>query len=212
MKYSLTIIGYLVFFNCILSCSNNSKAAETEGEYPEVEEVIPEAPSESLEEILAKYPEESFEDRFESMNPWRRGYFKNEWDEDLPDKPYLYTTLPGTGWDIYIGYESALSSQTASGVFGFSIMDEHGKTSMYGPVNILVRGTDGETKVLLVTRVDKGVAYVADPAEVEGFKYYLNTDQFDILLEFDKYNERHKTQAHWWSEAGFFQHAIETML
>lgn len=37
-------------------------------------------------------------------------------------------------------------------------------------------------------------------------------DYEDILLEFDKYNERHKTKAHWWSEPGSFNHAIDTML
>ena len=80
------------------------------------------------------------------------------------------------------------------------------------PVNILIRGADGETKNVPVTDVTDGVAYITDPGAVAVLMDYLNTDQFDILLEFDKYNERHKTKAHWWSEPGFFNHAIDTML
>ena len=211
MRNCLSITGLVFFLVSIVSCSN--KKNETEEEYPLLEEeAVMEAPSESLEDIFAKHPEESFEERFESMNPWRKAYFKNEWDEDRPDKPYLYTTLSGTGWGIQISYESAESTNTLSGVFAIFITDEHGKTSMYGPVNILVRGSDDETKIMPVTEVHDGVAYIADPYVVEGFKEYLNSDQFDILLEFEKYNERHKTKAHWWSEPGFFKHAVETML
>lgn len=228
MKCSLTIIGCFVLFNSMISCSYNNKAAKVECEYPEVdgnhpeaeveypaaEEAIVEAPApcESLEEICANIPKESFEERFESMNPWRKGYFKNEWGEDNPNLPYIYTTITGSAWDIHVGYESAKSTQTASGVFGIYIMDEHGHTSMYAPVNILIRGADGETKNVPVTDVTDGVAYITNPGAVAVLMDYLNTDQFDILLEFDKYNERHATQARWEASPGSYGEAINKLL
>lgn len=192
-------------------CSIKSKEAENavDDEYPAFAE---EAQAENLEDILAKFPEESFDERFESMNPWRKGYFKNEWDEDIPDNPYIYTILSGSPWDVRIAYESAQSSQTTSGVFGINIMDEHDATSIEGPVTILVRGSDGETKTIPVSKFSGGTIYIADPMAVESLKGYLNNDEFDILLDFEKYLERHKTKAHWWSDSGFFQRAIETML
>ena len=165
-----------------------------------------------FEEALAMAADMNEDDGLSIGNPWRKGYFKNEWGEDNPNLPYIYTTISGSAWDIHVGYESAKSTKTASGVFGIYIMDEHGHTSMYAPVNILIRGADGETKNVPVTDVTDGVAYITDPGAVAVLMDYLNTDQFDILLEFDKYNERHKTKAHWWSEPGFFNHAIETML
>lgn len=208
-------IATIILAIAIIALCGNKDSSINENSYGYTEESpIPSDKEQiaALEKMYADTPEASFEERFELMNPWHKGYFKNEWGEDNPNQPYIYTTLSGAAWNIHIGYESAQSSQTTSGVFGLYIMDSDGKTSMFGPVNILVRGSDGETMSVPVTDVSDGVAYIADPGAVEGLKVYLNSDQFDILMEFDKYNERHKTQAHWWSESGFFQHAIDTML
>ena len=84
--------------------------------------------------------------------------------------------------------------------------------NLYAPGNSLVRGSDGEAKTIPVSKFSGGTIYIADPMAVESLKEYLNNHEFDLLLDFEKYLERHKTKTHWWSEQVFFQRAIETIL
>ena len=207
------VVGLLaVIFLFILAGNNTDDSQINIDESPGWEAAKAEADAQ-FEEVLANAAEMNGDDDGLSLgNPWRKDYFHNEWGEDMPEHPYIYTTLSGSAWNIHIGYESAQSTGTASGVFGLYIMDDdYRKTSMLEPVNILVRGSDGETKIVPVTAVNNGVAYIADPETVEGLKAYLNSEQFDILMEFDKYNERHQTKARW-DYPGFFQEAIDKML
>lgn len=164
------------------------------------------------EEAISGWQEESFEEQFERRNPWHKEYFKDEWGEPNTSKPYIYTTLQGTSWNIHIDY-SLDSSDGPYELFRLYLVDEEGHiTSSYGPVNILIRGSDGVTQEVEVTGTRGSVTFIEAPSTVMTLKHYLDQEEFDILMEFEKYNERHTTKATWYCDPGFFQHAIDTML
>lgn len=145
-------------------------------------------------------------------NPWRKDFFQNEWGEDITNSPYLYTVLNGSGWDIHIDYIPP-TSDFRWGAFRFWLLDNDGRlTSSYGPVNILVRGSDGETNSIEVTGTRDGITFVEEPASIETLKHYLNQESFDIRMEFEKYNERHSTQARWNSSDSSLLEAIDKLL
>lgn len=161
---------------------------------------------------MANAPDVNSDEYFETYNPWHIEYLHDEWGEDDTTYPFLSTYLQGTGWNIKLDYMPP-TSENPNGLFRLQLVDEDGQSKdMFGPVNILIRGSDGETKAVPVTGVAHGIAFVEDPATVEGLKWYLNKDNFDILMEFEKYNERHRTKARWESTPGFFQSAIDIML
>lgn len=207
-----TFIAHCFIFSTLLFCSCGKKdAANTPAanEYavPSDEEQLAE-----LERICSQLPEESFEDRFECFNPWHKDYFKNEWGEQDLTKPYLYATMGGSNWNIHIDYLPA-DSEDPYGIFRFYIVDSDGYiTSSYEPVNILVRGSDGETMVVDVTGTRDYVTFVEDPSTVYALMQMLDQETFDIQMQFGKWNERHSTQAKWYCDPGFFRHAIDTML
>ena len=159
-----------------------------------------------------EYAEEEFGDGLTLGNPWRKDYFKNEWGEQNSDSPFIYTVLDGSGWDIHIDYIPP-TEEMRWGLFRFYLLDSDGHlTSSYGPVNILVRGADGETSSIEATGTRDGITFVEDPSEIETLKHYLDEESFDIQLEFEKYNERHKTQAHWDACKGSFEEAKNKLL
>lgn len=146
------------------------------------------------------------------FNPWRKDFLHNEWGEDDPNYPYLYTVLDGTSWNIQLDYMPPRSEADWES-FRFYLLDRDGHiTSSYAPVNILIRGSDGETKFVEVTGTRDGITFVEDPTTVEALKYYLDHESFDIRMEFGKYNERHATQSRWECHPGSFQEAIDKFL
>lgn len=145
-------------------------------------------------------------------NPWRKDYFKNEWGEKNENSPMIYTILTGTGWDIHIDYVPP-TEESRWGLFRLYLVDEDGKmTNSSGPVTIQVRNIEGDTDVVEVTGTRDGVTFIEDPTSIEILKHYLDQETFDIRVEFEKYNERHATQARWEIASGSFQEAIDKLL
>lgn len=184
--------------------TNNKFSRETEYSYsiPSDEQQI-----EELQKMYNDVPEKSFKDKFESFNPWHLEHFQNEWGEDT-EKAYIYTILSGNSWNIRIDYIPE-DLQATSGVFRFSITDNEGHIqNMYGPVYIIVRDRSGENLSIPVLGVKGSIAFVEDSDAVDGLKALLDNEDFDIRMEFEKYNERHSTQARWESTPGSLQEAI----
>lgn len=211
---SLLAVGFIISLSLTLGCNKTAEQKGSESEDSRYETTI--SPEEladaSLEAAYRNMPEESFEEVYERLNPWRKDYYKNDWDEDMTENPYIYSEISGNTWDIHIEYTLAFT-QFPDGAFRIYLLDEGRGTTMYGPVKLLVRGADGETINIEVDNVDDSVAYIVNPSSVELLKSYLNTEGFDILLEFDKWNERHQTKGQWWaSEPGYLQYSIDTML
>ena len=157
-------------------------------------------------------PQADLEDCFEFRNPWHKEYFHNDWGEDDTAHPMLVTHIIGESlWNLRIEYIPPTEDLPLEW-FRVFITEDGNITSMYGPAEILVRGSDGETHNVEVSTVEDYAAYIGEPSSVNILKYYLNQDQFDIRINFEKWNERHHTQGRWWSDAGYFQRAINTML
>lgn len=166
----------------------------------------------ALEEILSRMHEDSFVERFDRFNPWHKMYFQNEWGEPDTDKPYLSAPLHGNSWDISLDYMPP-EEDYPYGSFRLYLVDRDGHmTSSYGPVNFLIRGSAGEAKIVTITGTKDGFTFIEDQSTVYALKHYLDQEEFDFQLEFEKYNERHVTRGKWYCDKGFFQHAIETML
>lgn len=183
--------------------SNNGPDGVTEEAETDVENYLDSSFSNAMGENSDEY--------FETFNPWQVHNFVNEWGEETEHK-FLSTVIQASGWDINIQYKPG-ETQLPQGAFRFSIIDDDGHTEeMWGPVNIYIRGSDGETKAVEVTGVRDNLAFVEDPNTVAELKYYFDQENFDIRMEFEKYLERHTSQGRWESTPGFFKRAIETML
>ncbi|MDE7438765.1 MAG: hypothetical protein K2M93_09810 [Muribaculaceae bacterium] len=202
--YSLVLMLPISLFS--VSCSSKTNTSQINAtDYEENDSI-------ALAKILEDWPEESDEERFEYANPWRLNHFKNEWGEENPNAPFLSTNLQSTPWDINLDFVPS-DDITPAGSFRLYIMDSDGmKTDLMGPVSMYVRGADGETYSLEITGVRDGIVFIEDPATVIALKEYLNNEEFDFRLEFEKYLERHSTQGHWSSTPGFFQRAVDKLL
>lgn len=143
-------------------------------------------------------------------NPWRKDYFGNEWDEPIPSKPMLYSTIGESYWGIRIEYVPP-TNEVPQEVFRFFITKDGKITEVYGPIEILVRGADGETKKVEVADEKDYPAYIIDPSTVDALKFYFNQEQFDIRINFDIYGEGH-SQGQWRSAPGSLQEAIDKLL
>lgn len=165
-----------------------------------------------FEEALAMAADMNEDDGLSIGNPWRKEYFRNEWGEEITDSPFIYTVLDGTGWKIQIDFIPP-TQEWRWGMFRFYLLDnDYRKTSSYGPINILVRGSDGETRVIDVAETRDGITYVIEPSAITLLSHYLDQETFDIRMEFDKYNERHATQARWEASPGSYGEAINKLL
>lgn len=206
---SVIVIILIVVIVAIATSGNNDGTNGQIASDAYKEEIV--APSDEdqiveLEGNHTDYPDDMSE-QGDILNPWRLDYFKN--DRGDTTSPMIYAVLSGTAWDIHIDYHQ----NHGAGTFRIYIEDDEGhKEDMYAPVNILVRGSDGETRIVEVTGVRNGIVFIEDPATVEGLSMYLNNDNFDILMEFSKYNERHSTKARWESAHGCFKSAIDKWL
>lgn len=191
----------------LASCGNKSKrdyASEEDSTIEIMEEYVDPSYSYAQEETMDFSEYDSGEDYTLTANPWTKDYFHNEWGEDDMDSPFIYTVLGSTPWNLKLDYIPPTSAQP-TGLFRFSLLnDEGGYEDMFGPVNILIRAADGETKAIKVTGVKNSVAFVEDPATVTSLKRHLDQDDFDILMQFEKYNERHRVQTRWESTPGLF--------
>lgn len=202
----LGCIGTMVAIVIILRSTHDSKAPTYP--YDSEELVISDA---STVTYGYDYPEE-IADELPIGNPWRKDYFHNEWGEDITDSPFIYTVLDGTSWNIHIDYIPP-TDEMRWGLFRVYLVDDEGHiTDSFGPVNILIRGSDGETNALEITGTRDGITFIEDPSTIEELKYYLNQSMFDIRMEFEKYNERHATQARLESYPGLFLEAIDKLL
>ena len=166
--------------------------------------------SEDVNDIIVY--EDTIADAFVPSSRWHINYFNNEWGEPNKEDAFLYTTIGGNAWNIRVDYIPS-SEEYPYGSFRFSIRDKYGyleKSS--GPVYIIVRGPDGETKNVEVAGTNNSLTFVEDPATVYALKLYFDQYDFDIKMEFDKWLERHSTQGRWIATPGDFQKAIETLL
>lgn len=201
---AITVIVVLI----VIFASSGEKATEAP-EY--IATPTEEEQQAALEEIFADYPEESFEEQFESFNPWHVDYFTNEWGEPDTSKPMLYSTIGDSYWGIRIQYVPA-TEEIPQDVFRFLVTQNGEIANAYGPLEILFRGADGETKRVDVMNEMDYPAYVVEPSTVNALKYYLNHEEFDLRINFGIWNERHHAQGRWTSTPGFFQEAINKLL
>lgn len=173
------------------------------------------ADEEILEDTIAYADEDdeyALNDGLTLGNPWRKDYFKNEWGEINENSPMIYAIIKGSGWDIHIDYVPP-TDELRWGLFRFYLLDDDGHlTNSYGPVSILIRDYTGNTESIEVTGTKDGVTFVEDPTYIEMLKHYLDQEQFDIQMEYEKYNERHRTQAHWDASLGSFGEAVNNLL
>lgn len=195
----------------IVVCNNNDATQINTNEAQGLEAAKTESDAQ-FEEALAMAADMNEDEGLTIGNPWRKDYFHNEWGEEITDSPFIYTILDGTGWKIQIDFIPP-TQEWRWGMFRFYLLDnDYRKTSSYDPVNILVRGSDGETRVIDVTETRDGITYVIEPSAITLLSHYLDQETFDIRMEFDKYNERHATQARWESSPGSYQEAITKLL
>lgn len=213
-KKALIIGAVILVAIIIVICLISSKATST----PSVsnDETLDWAAAEAeaqahMDEVLANCISEDSDEYFELHNRWHIQHFKNEWGEET-DRGYIYTILSGTGWNMRIDYIPG-DEQAPNGVFRFSIVDNEGFIEdMDGPANIIVREANKETYEVDVKGVQGSMAFVEDALSVEGLKQILDQGSFDILMEFEKYNERHRCQAKFEDTPGFFSRAETSML
>jgi len=202
----LAIVLVIIFKGDKTPSHNPEISDESEYAIPSDEEQIAE-----LQNLYTDIPEETFEEQFDTFNPWRVEHFLNEWGEETEHK-FLSTVIQASGWNINIQYKPG-DTQLPQGAFRFSIVDDDGHTEeMWDPVNIYIRGSDGETKAVEVTGVRNNLAFVEDPNTVAALKYYFDQENFDIRMEFEKYLERHTSQGRWESTPGYFNRAVEILL
>lgn len=205
---SAAIIVVVVILVIVLS--NAKKGNRYNGEFAEEFEVADsciDVPGETFDEW-----DEEPSDGLTIGNPWRKGFFLNEWGEENPNKPYIYATIDGTGLDIHIDYVPP-TEESRWGVFRFYLEDNDGHfTESSGPVNIIVRAANGHTEYIEITGTREGITFVEDPGSIEILKHYLDEEQVDIQMEYVKYNERHKTQGRLESTRGSFGEAINKLL
>ena len=198
-----TVVLVLIGLFAVISLGDNSMVSNTE--------TILEVAADPIDYSLFEEVDVNSDEYFETHNRWKLSHFTNEWGEEKPDDPFLYTTLYSSQWNIRVDYIPPYSDNP-HGLFRFSILDKDGhKENSYGPVDIIVRGTDGETKSVEITATENGFTYVQDPATVEGLKYYFDHEDFDIKIEFENYLERHSAQSHWTCYPGFFTRAINSI-
>lgn len=147
-----------------------------------------------------------------NMYPWNLEYIPNEWGESDYSRPFIYTILDGTSWNLNIEYVIP-SEAIPTGFFIFSIVDDDGhKENSYSPVNIFVRGSDGETKSVKVAQTTDGYTLVSDPLTVAALRYYFDRENFDIRMEFGKWNEEHSTRAFWSCRPGAFMQIVNSLI
>lgn len=203
IQTSIAVIAIIVIIMVSISSGKESK----ETYYTDNEEVLADTIAYATED-----DEYALHDDLTLGNPWRKDYFHNEWGEENQNAPFIYATIKGDGLDIHVDYVPP-TEQSRWGVFRFYLLDDDGHmTSSYGPVNILLRDTNGETESIEVTGTKDGVTFVEDPTYIEVLKHYLDLEQFDILMEYEKYNERHRSQGHWDASSGSFGEAVNNLL
>lgn len=214
-KWILLVVSAIIIFLIviILSLKNSLDASKySDGCY---ENELSTAVAEENGDNYMAFSNDSqanFEDRFETRNPWHKEYLLNEWGEEDTTHPMLVTHIIGESlWNIRIEYIPPTDNLPFE-CFRVYITEDGAITSMYGPAEILVRGADGETHNVEIGTIEDYAAYIIDSSNVNMLKNYLNQDEFEIRINFEKWNERHHTQGRWWSDAGFFQKAINTLL
>ncbi|MDE6206410.1 MAG: SHOCT domain-containing protein [Muribaculaceae bacterium] len=205
-------VGFIIIFVFAMIISTNMSSS-SEREYPSY--AMSENDTELSEIPVDAYSEDVDDNSFNnSTGPWRKDYFKNEWGEPDTHDPFIMAVLSGDAWNVHVDYLPAYSTDSEFGVFRLFLLDRHGSlTSMREPVNIVVRGADGETRYVPVSSVsERGIAYVTEPSAVQGLIMYFDDGQFDIRLDFEKYLEKHHTIASYYGYEGDFKRAVLNML
>ena len=132
------------------------------------------------------FVQDGSEEDFEINCPWRKEYFHNEFGEDMPEHPYIVTSIGGS-WNLQIAYSHEIG-------FRFALRDNDGEYKhLYSPVLIIFRTKDGNKYEVTPDNVENNCAFVQNSNDVSYIAKLLDTQsKFDILMSYEMYNEPHK--------------------
>ena len=198
---SSAIIASLIGSLCYYNCSEKSEYSYYESS--DIDSVQVTAYEEDLD--LTSGIEEGSEEDYEFNNPWKKEYFHNEYGEDMPEHPYIRTYISGS-WALQIAYSNEMG-------FRFSLHDNDDELKhLYAPVSIIFRTAGNEEYFIEPNIVDNHCVYVNDPDNVRGIGNLLNGGSFDILLNYQMYNEPHHMVWNVEPRPGFFVKSVQRML
>lgn len=132
------------------------------------------------------FVQEGSDEDFEINCPWRKEYFHNDFGEDMPEHPYIVTSIVGS-WNLEIAYSHEMG-------FRFALRDNDGEYQhMYSPISIIFRTKDGNTYEIAPDNVENYCAFIQSSDNVKDIAQILETQsKFDILMYYQMYNEPHK--------------------
>ena len=200
-------IGGISFIFCgiVALCLNNC-GNKTEYAYYDSSAFDSTAVTDYEQELdLSEGIEEGSEEDYEINNPWKKDYFHNDFGEDMLDYPYIRTYVSGS-WNLEIAYNNEMG-------FRFSLHDHDGELKhMYSPISIVFRTTNKEKYLVEPDAVENYCAYVYDSDNVSGIATLLEEGKFDILMEYEMYNEQHRMVWNVDMSSGMFSKSVEKML
>lgn len=135
---------------------------------------------------LDNFVQDGSEEDFEINCPWRKEYFHNDFGEDMPEHPYIVTTIGGC-WNLEIAYSHEIG-------FRFALRDNDGEYKhIYSPISIVFRTQDGKMYEALPDNVENNCVFIQNSDDVSGIAELLETQsKFDILMSYEMYNEPHR--------------------
>lgn len=149
--------------------------------------------------------EEGSEEDYEINNPWKKGYFHNDFGEDMLDHPYIKTYVSGS-WNLEIAYSNDMG-------FRFSLHDNDGELKhIYAPISIVFRTKNKDKYLVEPEVVENYCAYVYDSDNVRGIASLLEEGEFDILMKYEMWNEPHQMVWNVNLRPGMFSKSVERML
>lgn len=154
---------------------------------------------------LSDFIEEGSEEDFEFNNPWKKEYFLNEYGEEMPEHPFIRTYISGS-WMLQIAYSNEMG-------FRFTLHDKDDELKhLYSPVSIIFRNADKEEYFVEPDKVENHCVYVTNPDNIRGIGNLLENGTFDILMNYQMYNEEHQMVWKVDMRSGFFMKSVESML
>lgn len=183
---------------CLNTCGNRSNTY-----YDSADSDTLTAYNQELE--LSDFIEEGSEEDFEFNNPWKKEYFLNEYGEEMPEHPFIRTYISGS-WMLQIAYSNEMG-------FRFTLHDKDDELKhLYSPVSIIFRNADKEEYFVEPDKVENHCVYVTNPDNIRGIGNLLENGTFDILMNYQMYNEEHQMVWKVDMRSGFFMKSVESML
>lgn len=183
---------------CLNTCGNRSNAY-----YDSADSDTLTAYNQELD--LSGFIEEGSEEDFEFNNPWKKEYFLNEYGEEMPEHSFIRTYISGS-WMLQIAYSNEMG-------FRFTLHDKDDELKhLYSPVSIIFRNADKEEYFVDPDKVENHCVYVTNPDNIRGIGNLLENGTFDILMNYQMYNEEHQMVWKVNMSSGFFMKSVESML